>query len=224
MAFQRETLIRFPILPLVCCVALAMPLRAQAPSGRPTDPKPAKPGKKPPKPSAHRTDLPPATVTLTVLTDPPEVAVIVEGEDRGASNAEGKLVIQQLRLGHYTIEARKDGYHSMTRGFNAGTEAPTVVFKLEPDLEPVVAKFDSLVKDGKLIGPESPNALEVVTGVQSRFPDRPEVQRMRGLLGTRLIESIGPVITNSATNWQGVTRDDLARASAAAETALTLRK
>ena len=36
----------------------------QVASAAPTDPKPAKPGKKPPKPSAHRTDLPPATVTI----------------------------------------------------------------------------------------------------------------------------------------------------------------
>ena len=226
MAFQRRTLTRFTILLLLSCLTLVNPVQAQDPSGRPTDPKSEgkKAGKKPVKPPVRRADPPPATVTLTVLTDPPDVAVLVEGEDRGASNGEGKLVIERLRLGHYTIEARKDGYRPMTRGFNAGTEAPTVVFKLEPDLDPYVSKFDSLVGAGKLVGPDSPNALEVVTTVQARFPERPEVQRMRGVLGTKLIDAIAPVITNSATNWRAVSRDELAKASIAAETAVTLRK
>ena len=38
-------------------------------------------------------------MTLTVLTDPPEAAVFVEGEPRGTSNGEGRLVLERLRLG-----------------------------------------------------------------------------------------------------------------------------
>jgi tetratricopeptide (TPR) repeat protein len=150
--------------------------------------------------------------------------VLIDGEQRGASNTEGRLVIERLRLGHYTVEARKDGYRAMTRGFNAGTEAPTIVLKLEPDFDPYNKQFDELVAAGKLIGPDSPNAMLIVNDLSTRFPERPEVQRMRGVLAARLADAIAPVITNSATSWQAVSRDQLARAAEAANTALTLRK
>jgi len=196
---------------------------AQDPTGRPTDSR--KPTRKPPvKTPPRRTDNGPATVTLTVLTDPPESNVLIDGEQRGASNAEGRLVIERLRLGHYTVEARKDGYRAMTRGFNAGSEAPTIVLKLEPDLDPYTRQFDELVSAGKLIAPDSPNAADLVNDLSTRFPERPEVQRLRGVLAARLADSIAPVITNSATNWQAVSREQLARAADAASTALTLRK
>jgi tetratricopeptide (TPR) repeat protein len=235
MAFQRRMLMRFASLLLVFYVAsFAQALAqdpsgrptepAQDPTGRPTEPRGTKPNKKPTRTSPRRTDVGPATVTLTVLTDPPESAVLVEGEPRGTSNAEGRLVLERLRLGHYTIEARKDGYRAMTRGFNAGTEAPTLVFKLEPNLDPLVAQFETLAAAGKLIGPDSPNAMEIVNDLTSRFPERPETQRLRGVLAAKLVDSIAPIITNSATNWQAVTREQLARAADAASTALAFRK
>lgn len=235
MAFQRRTLTQLALLLLVFCFTSLAPALAQDPSGRPTEPKqdptgrPAEPrGTKPPKKSTktttRRSDAGPATVTLTVLTDPPEANVLVDGEQRGASNAEGRLVLERLRLGHYMIEARKDGYRAMTRGFNAGTEAPTIVLKLEPDLDPFVAQFDALTASGKLIGPDSPNALEIVNDLSTRFPERPEAQRLRGVLAAKLADSIAPVITNSATNWQAVTREQLARAAEAASTAMSFRK
>jgi tetratricopeptide (TPR) repeat protein len=235
MGLHRRTLTRIALLFFVLFLTRLAPAWAQDPSGRPTEPKqdpsgrptdarPGKPSKKPAKTPPRRTDATPATVTLTVLTDPPESSVLVEGEERGASNAEGRLVLDKLRLGHYSIEVRKDGYRAMTRGFNAGTEAPTLVFKLEPDLDPKVAQFDQLINAGKLIGPDTPNALEIVNDLKTRFPERPETQRLRGVLTARLVDSLAPVITNSVTNWQAVTREQLASAANAASTALALGK
>jgi lipoprotein NlpI len=230
MAFERSLLTRITLFLFVIFFTLFAPAWAQDPSGRPTEPKqdptgrPTRPSKKPAKTTPRRTEAAPATVTLTVLTDPPEASVLVDGEERGASNGEGRLVIDRLRLGHYGIEVRKEGYRPMTRGFNAGTEAPTLVFKLEPDLDPFVAQFDQLVTAGKLTGPDSPNALAIVNDLSTRFPERPEVQRLRGVLATRLVDSIAPVITNSATNWQAVSREQLAQAAEAATAAITLRK
>jgi tetratricopeptide (TPR) repeat protein len=234
MALQKRMLMRLAWLLLAyACLSPALAL-AQDPSGRPTEPaqdpsgRPTERGpkspKKPVKTPPRRADNGPATVTLTVLTDPPESNVLIDGEQRGASNAEGRLVIERLRLGHYTIEVRKDGYRAMTRGFNAGTEAPTVVLKLEPDLDPFVAQFDALVAAGKLIGPDSPTAMDIVSDLSTRFPERPEVQRLRGVLAARLADSIAPVITNSATNWQAVSREQLAGAGDAANAALSFRK
>jgi tetratricopeptide (TPR) repeat protein len=235
MALQRRRLTPFASLLLVFCFTSLVPAWAQDPSGRPTEPKQdpsgrpteprgTRPPRKPPKTSPRRSDAGAATVTLTVLTDPPQSNVLVDGEQRGASNAEGKLVLERLRLGHYMIEARKEGYRAMTRGFNAGSEAPTIVFKLEPDLDPFVAQFDALVASGKLIGPDSPSAIEVVNDLTTRFPERPEVQRLRGVLAARLVDRIAPVITNSATNWQTVNREQLAQAANAASTAMSFRK
>jgi tetratricopeptide (TPR) repeat protein len=235
MAFQRRMLTRFASVLLVFYAASLVQALAQDPSGRPTEPaqdpsgRPAeprgtKPPKKPTRTPPRRTESGPATVTLTVLTDPPESSILVEGEPRGTSNAEGRLVLDRLRLGHYTIEARKDGYRAATRGFNAGTEAPTIVFKLDPDLDPFVAQFDKLAAAGKLIGPDSPNAMEVVNDLTTRFPERPETLRLRGVLAAKLADSIAPVVTNSATNWQAVSREQLARAADAASAALPFRK
>jgi len=235
MAFQRRMLTRFASVLLVFYAASLVQAMAQDPSGRPTEPaqdptgrptepRGTKPPRKPPKTTTRRPDVGPATVTLTVLTDPPEAAVLVDGEQRGTSNSEGRLVLERLRLGHYTIETRKDGYRAMTRGFNAGTEAPTIVFKLEPDLDPLVAQFETLAAAGKLIGPDRPNAMEIVNDLTTRFPERPEVQRLRGVLAAKLADSIAPVITNSATNWQAVTREQLAGAADAANTAMAFRK
>src|SRR5262245_43273902 len=80
---------------LVVVLALAAAGWAQDPTGRP-DPKrkpPANRAKTPAKPPE------PPTVTLTVLTTPPGSSVLVNGEDRGVTNGEGKLQFEKLPLG-----------------------------------------------------------------------------------------------------------------------------
>ena len=119
---------------------------AQDPSGRP-NPKGKKATKKAPKGEPQ-----PLTVTLTVLTDPPASEVFLNGQSRGATNEEGKIQIDKLPLAHYSIEVRKVGYRSLARGFQAGSDSPTLVFKLEADLEPRLKEFDSLMAAGKLVG------------------------------------------------------------------------
>src|ERR1041385_4054895 len=100
MVFETKTLKRVASLLFVFYITLLVTALAQDPSGRPAEPKqdpsgrpndsrPTKPSKKPTKPPTRRSDPGPATVTLTVLTDPPQVNVLIDGEARGASNAEG---------------------------------------------------------------------------------------------------------------------------------------
>lgn len=191
---------------------------AQDPSGRPTDPK----GKKPPAKKPPTKTEP--TVTLTVLTDPPASIVLINGEQRGVTDAEGKVQFEKLALGHYTIEVRKDGYGSRLRGFEAGTESPTLVFKLEARLDDVVKEFNSLVASGKLMGPETPNAVEFVETLASKYGDRPEVAQLKVALAAKLIETVAPVITQTATNWRAVTHDQMARALEASKNALALKQ
>src|SRR5262245_53579998 len=143
---------------VILILSLAVSALAQDPSGRPTDPKGKKPTKKPTSPTAP-------TITLTVLTNPPESTVYMNGEKRGVTNAEGKIQFEKLPLGHYSIEVRKDGYGPMLRGFEAGSESPTLVFKLDAKLDDYVAEFNSLMAAGKLTGPETPNALAVIEKV-----------------------------------------------------------
>jgi hypothetical protein len=100
--------------------ALAVVGFSQDPTGRP-DPK-----KKPPvttKKPPVKVEPVPVTVTLTVLTTPPESAVFVNGEERGVTNGEGRIQFDKLPLGHYSIEVRKEGYNTISRGFEAGTES-----------------------------------------------------------------------------------------------------
>lgn len=222
MALMKASLTKFALL-LAFSLAFLVPGFGQNPSGRPTETPPTKPRKPPRKPPV-KPEPQPATVTLTVLTDPPESAVLINGEARGVSNAEGKMHVDKLPLGHYSVEVRKDGFNPMLRGFQAGAESPTLVFKLEPNFDAYVQQFDALTAQGKLAGPDSPNALELVTNLSNKFPERPEVVKMRGLLATKLMESVTPVINKSATNWRAVTREELATALNTTSNALTLKQ
>ncbi|HST20590.1 MAG TPA: PEGA domain-containing protein, partial [Blastocatellia bacterium] len=225
MFFDKSLVARFAS-SLVLSFVLLTPCFGQDPSGRPTEaaPTPTKPTKKPPKKPPVKSDPGPVTVTLTVLTDPPQSEVFINGDKRGVTNAEGKAQFDRLALGHYSIEVRKDGYSSMLRGFQAGSEAPTLKFTLAANLDSQVKEFDSLIAAGKLTGPESPNAIAIVNDLTGKFPDRPEVVRMRGVLATKLIESITPIINTTATNWRAATRDEISRALDAATNALAIKK
>jgi tetratricopeptide (TPR) repeat protein len=157
------------------------------------------------------------------LSEPPGCAVYLNGEPRGVTSAEGKLQIERLPQGHYAVELRKDGYHSTVRGFEAGAESPTLVFKLEPNLELFSKEFDSLIEAGKLDGPESPNAFVFVSQLLAKFPARPEIARMQGVLAAKLAERNAPVIERTITSWRTVTREELVRARDGASDAATLK-
>ncbi len=220
--FQKKPTPTFACLTLLVALSvliLSVPAAAQDPSGRPTDTK----GKKPPTKKTP-TKPEPITVTLTVLTDPPGSIVLINGEERGKANAEGKIQFEKLALGHYTIEVRKDGYAPMLRGFEAGAEAPTLVFKLDAKLDDAVKEFNSLVAAGRLVGPETPNAFELVEKLAGKYGERAEVAQLRSALSARLIETATPVISQSAMNWRAVTRDQMVRALDAATNALALKK
>lgn len=193
---------------------------AQDPTGRP-DPK----GKKPPvKKPPVKTEPVPITVTLTVLTTPAESTVFVNGEERGVSNSEGKIQFEKLPLGQYSIEVRKDGYNPIARGFAAGTESPTLVFKLEPKLDDFIRQFNGLVTSGKLAGPTSPNAYELLEKLALTYGERAEVTTLKSVLAAKLSESISPVITQTVTGWRAMTRENLVAALDASTNALALKK
>jgi len=207
---------------LLLVFAITSAVLAQDPTGRPTDPKnkkaPATTKKQPVKPAE------PFTVTLTVLTTPPGSTVLVNGEERGVTNEEGRLQVDKLPLGHYNIEVRKDGFNNVAKGFEAGTESPTVVFKLEPKLDDYVKEFNGLVTAGKLIGPASPNAFELLEKLSTNFPGRPEVSTLKSVLASKLGDTITPVIAQTVTNWRGVTREQITQTQDVATNALALSK
>jgi Flp pilus assembly protein TadD len=203
----------------VVLLALSVAGFGQDPSGRPTDPKGKKTTKK-----TGKVEPQPITIMLTVLTDPPESEVYINGEKRGVTNSEGKIQLDKLALGHYSIEVRKEGYSAMLRGFEAGTESPTKVFKLEPKFDDYIKQFNSLVAAGKLAGSEPPNAVELVQSLATKFPNRPEVTQLSNVLAAKLIETATPVIAQTVANWRGVTREQMVQAQDAAVNALALKK
>ena len=218
MLFDKSSA-RFAALAIAFVVLLPAGVLCQDPSGRPTDTK----GK---KSSTKKTKTEPGAVTiiLTVLTEPPGSEVYLNGEQRGVTNSEGKVQFDKLALGHYSIEVRKEGYRSALRVFDAGTEAPTLVFRLEVKLDDSVKEFNSLVAAGKLVGPDTPNAFELVEKLSTSYPDRSEVAQLRTALATKLIETVTPLITQTATNYRAVTRDQMVHALDGATNALALRK
>lgn len=164
----------------------------------------------------------PITVILTVITDPPGSEVLINGRSHGTSDAEGKIQLGRLALGGHSIEVRKEGYSTAYRSFLAGSESPTVVVKLTPALDDVLKQFRGLLDSGRLIGPELPNALDVLTKSAARFGDRPEIAQMRSLLAAKLRDSAGPVISRTLTDWRTITREELTRARGVATTLAAL--
>jgi tetratricopeptide (TPR) repeat protein len=220
-SFQLSLTPRY-FLPVLLLLAMATASLAQDPTGRP-DPK----GKKPPantKKPPVKTEPVPVTVTLTVLTTPPESTVFVNGEERGVTNGEGKLQFEKLALGRYSIEVRKDGYSPMVKGFEAGTESPTIVFKLEPKLDDYIREFNGLIASGKLAGPTSPNAYELLEKLALTYGERAEVTTLKSVLAAKLSETIAPVIIQTVTGWKTATRDNIVRALDASTNALALKK
>jgi len=202
--------------------AISVAVFAQDPTGRPKDPKkkttPGSTKKQPVKP------LEPPSVTLTVLTTPVGSTVLINGEERGVTSAEGRVQFDKLPLGHYNIEVRKDGYNAVTKGFEAGTEAPTLVFKLEPKLDDKIREFNDLVTAGKLTGPSSPNAFELLEKLSTEYGNRPEVSTLKTVLAAKLGETITPIIVQTVTNWRTVTREQITQAQDSATNALALNK
>ena len=211
---------------MISLLVLGTATLAQDPTGRPTTP-PKSPSKTPPKTPgknpAKSTTPPPATVTLTILSDPPESAVFINGNRRGVTSEEGKVQFEKLALGSYVVEVRKEGFMTASQVFNAGTESPTLVFKLQPDLAEAAKQFDALVASGNLLESESPSAWLVYNQVAVKFPNRPEVARMRTVLTAKLTDTVKPVIESSVRQWRQTTREDLARAAAYAEKASQLK-
>jgi tetratricopeptide (TPR) repeat protein len=221
ICLPRIVLSLLTVLLLLSAVAMA-----QDSTGRPT--------KKPPKSTTPKTDKagstkpgkatpPPPTVIFTVLTEPPDSEILINGDRRGASNAEGKFVIDKMPLGAYTVEVKKEGYHPASQIFRAGTESPTLVFKLVPALDDVVKEFDALIAAGNLMGTDSANALQVVEQLSAKHPTRPEILRMRGVLASKLAETAQPVIINSVKNWRKVEQNEMMRAHEAIKKAAELR-
>ncbi|MEK6303101.1 MAG: tetratricopeptide repeat protein [Acidobacteriota bacterium] len=193
---------------LVLAVVLVGTGYGQDPSGRPT-PK----GKKPPnkKAAPPKGEPQPLTITLTVLSDPPASEVFLNGQSRGVTNDEGKIQIEKLPLAQYSVEVRKDGYRPLLRRFQAGADSPTLVFKLDADIDSYVKEFDSLMAAGKLAGPETPNAIEFIGKLGKQFGERPEILRMRGVLAARLAEPAMAVINRTVTDARGIGRSEIVR-------------
>jgi tetratricopeptide (TPR) repeat protein len=192
---------------------------AQDPSGRP-EPTKKRPARKP----AGKSDPVVPTVILTVLTEPPLSAVYINGERRGATNSEGRIQFEKLPVGHYSVEVKKEGFHPMLRAFEAGSESPTLVFKLEPNLEDILKEFDGLMAAGKLTGPNTPNAMELIDRLSTKYPGRPEADRLRGVLAAKFSETVKPVIAHTVSDWRTVTRNELVQALDGAMNASVVRK
>lgn len=98
------------------------------------------------------------TGTLTVLTKPTGADIFVQGDPKGPSNVDGRLVIDNVPEGVITIEVRKDGYkpRKLTVDLKANESKLVTVPQLEP--KPGNLKIESkpegakIYWDGLLVG------------------------------------------------------------------------
>src|SRR5262245_33532029 len=202
-----------PLSVITFFLALSLPAvsNAQDPTGRPSS---SSRRKKAPSKAAVPESM---TVILTILTDPPGCQVLINGEAKGATNAEGKLVFPKLPIAHYEVEVRKDGFGSMKKGFQAGTESPTLIFKLKLSLDEEVSQFNQLVAAGKLTPPDSPNAYELVNSLSAKYRDRPEVAALRSTLVPRLTDIAESAVSGTLSKWFSVSRSEIESGVAVSE-------
>jgi len=205
-----RTLVALMLIGIIGSVVLA-----QDPSGRPSSSKGSKKRKTTKQPETTPEEI---TIDLTILTQPPDCQIIINGDARGSSGREGRALFNKLAQGHYIIEVRKPGFVSASRNFEAGSEAPTIVFKLEPDIKDKVKQFNDLLSAGKLIGPQTPNAFDIADELAKNYGDRPEVSGMRTALFQKLMETPNDTI-NRTLKRGDPTRDDLSRAQMLVEKA-----
>src|SRR5829696_4530680 len=113
MVQKKRVFIPIALLSVAVLLVTSLNILAQNPTGRPTK-TPGKtptktPGKTPDKPTKTPSRTPPApTVILTVLSEPFECAVFINGNQRGSTNDEGKFQLEKLALGRYTVEVKKE--------------------------------------------------------------------------------------------------------------------
>src|SRR5262249_56362563 len=96
----------------------------------------------------------------------------INGDKRGTTNGEGKAVFDKMPLAQYTVEVRKAGFRNASKPFTAGTDSPTLVFKLEPDLDAPIKQAESLIAAGSLLGNSQPNGLAVVHEFSTKVPNQ----------------------------------------------------
>lgn len=90
------------------------------------------------------------TGTLTVLTKPGGADILVQGEPKGTSNVDGRLVIENIPEGVISVEVRKDGFKSRKR---------TIVLK--PSETKVVSIAELTPKPGSLKVESTPEGAKV---------------------------------------------------------------
>jgi tetratricopeptide (TPR) repeat protein len=149
--------------------------------------------------------------------------VLINGEAKGATNSEGKLILTKLPLAHYDVEVRKDGFGSMKKGFQAGTESPTLVFKLIANLDDQVSRFNQLIEASRLTGPQSPNAFDLVADLSAKYPDRTEVATMRATLLPKLTEIADTAVNATLSKWRGISRAEIERGQTVSECVAKLK-
>jgi tetratricopeptide (TPR) repeat protein len=211
-----------PLFSLTFILALCQPgvSNAQDPTGRPSSGSTPSRRRKPPvKPVVPE----PMTVILTILTEPSGCQVLINNEDKGLTSAEGKLVLSKLPMAHYDIEVRKEGFEAMKKAFLAGTDSPTLVFKLRASLDNEVSQFNQLVAAAKLTVPESPNAFDLVSDLSAKYPDRAEVATMRSTLLPKLAEIADAAVAVTLSKWRGLSRAEIERGIVPAESFTKLK-
>jgi hypothetical protein len=181
---------------------------AQDPTGRPKESPPAntpnplstnKPATARPKKSGRPATPPPATVRLTILTEPPDSAVLINGNKRGVTNAEGKIEFAKLALGQYKVEVRKEGFVSASKIFNAGPDSPTLVFKLQPESQEPVKKVEPAAVTENLSKTDSSPA----SGTEKKQPEKANTKdSSKGKKGkNKNKSSAAPDNTGTPTLW-----------------------
>jgi tetratricopeptide (TPR) repeat protein len=91
------------------------------------------------------------------------------------------------------------------------------VFKLTASLDDQVSQFNQLVGAGKLTGPESPNAFDLLIDLSAKYPDRTEVATMRSTLVPRLTDIADAAVNATLSKWRGVNRAEIERGQMVSE-------
>jgi tetratricopeptide (TPR) repeat protein len=120
--------------------------------------------------TTERFVLSPLFLDLVIWTDPAEAQVYLDGEYKGATQADGRLIIPQVQAGQHTVRSRRKGYLDDEQVVKLLPENTTVRATLSPD--PVWQRIQAIelaVKAGRLI--EGFDLYEQLRREQPKHPD-----------------------------------------------------
>jgi len=155
----------------------------------------------------YKAELDKDVLTLIVQA-PPDCHVWIDGENRGQTDANGKLSVANLTAGSHSIIVRGRGYAEASKSFVLASDNSVAEIKLERDPEwPVIQKFEDALSAGQLVAPANASAFSAYLRLMRDDKAHPELSAMREKLLKRIDDRGNEIISKISQDPNRIDRD-----------------